>query len=279
MTIAEKMVAFVWRDLQEAASYRLAFVMQFGGLLMVLVSFFFLSRLFEEAFVSHLAPYGGDYFSFVLIGMALGTYTTLSLQTFRTTIRRSQTSGTMEALLGTQTSLPTVIVWSAQYSFLFGTIQVAVYLAAGALIFGADISLSNSVGTALALMLTVLSTAGLGIISGSFIMVLKQGDPTSFLVNGGTWILSGAVYPVSVLPTGFQSISQFLPMTHGLEAMRQSLLNGASLADVTPHLVALVIFAAVLLPVSLLLLLASVCEIGDGCSQLVVGARPDLVQP
>ena len=226
--------------------------MQFGGLFMVLVSFFFLSRLFEEAFLPHLERYGGSYFSFALIGIALGTYTTLSLQTFRTTIRRSQMNGTMEALLGTQTRLSTIIVGSSQYSFVFGTLQVGVYLLAGVAIFNADIAFGNMLGALLALALTVLSTAGLGILSASFIMVLKQGDPMSLIVNGGTWLLSGVVYPVSVLPAGLQSVSAFLPMTHGLEAMRLSLLTGASLGEIAPELLTLVVFAVVLLPVSLL---------------------------
>ncbi len=249
--MAAKLGAFLWKDLLEASSYRLAFIMQFGGLFMVLVVFFFLSRLLEDAFLPHLEQYGGNYFSFALIGIALATFTSLSLQTFRSTIRRSQTNGTMEALLSTRTRLPTIILGSSQYSFAFGAVQVVVYLVAGAVIFKADLAWGSMFGALLALSLTVLSTAGLGILSASFIMVLKQGDPLSFLVSGGSWLLSGVAYPVTVLPTGLQSFSPFVPMTHGLEAMRQSLLMGASIGDIAPQLLALTLFAAVLLPTSL----------------------------
>ena len=250
--MGSKLGAFLWRDLLEASSYRFAFMMQFGSLFMVLVSFFLLSRMFEDAFLPHLERYGGSYFSFALIGIALATYTTLSMQTFRSTIRRSQMNGTMEALLVTQTKLPTIIVGSCQYSFVFGTLQVAVSLLVGAAIFKADIAFGNMLGAILALGLTVLSTAGLGILSASFVMVIKQGDPISFLTNGATWLLSGVAYPVAVLPSGLQPLSRLVPTTHGLEAMRLSLLNEASLGDVAPQLLVLALFAVALLPAGLL---------------------------
>ncbi len=247
-----KPLAFLWRDIVEAASYRFAFISQFGSLFLMLVSFFFLSRLLEAAFLPHLEPYGGDYFSFVLIGVALGTYTTLSLQVFNQTIRRSQMSGTMEALLSTQTSLPVIVLSSALYSFLLGTLHVVVYLVAGVVVFDARLEGANFVGAGLVLLLTILSTASIGIISASFIMVVKQGDPVTLLFNGASWLLSGVMYPVAVLPGSLQGISAFLPMTHGLEGMRLALLKGASLGELAPELGVLALFAGVLLPASLL---------------------------
>jgi len=93
---------------------------------------------------------------------------------------------------------------------------------------------------------------GFGIISGSFILVYKQRDPLSMAVTSGAFLLSGVVYPVSVLPGWLQVGSWVLPHTYALEALRLTLLQGASLSQVAPQLIALVFFSMGVLPLSFL---------------------------
>jgi ABC-2 type transport system permease protein len=64
-------------------------------------------------------------------------------------------------------------------------------------------------------------------------------------------LLGGVFYPVSALPEWLQGIARFLPITYGLEAMREVLLKGATLRTVLPDLVTLIFFASILIPVSL----------------------------
>jgi ABC-2 type transport system permease protein len=58
------------------------------------------------------------------------------------------------------------------------------------------------------------------------------------------------MYPVSVLPPPLQAIARLIPVTYSLEGMRAALLSGAGWAVLWPSLVALLIFAVVLIPVS-----------------------------
>lgn len=67
-----KPISFVKRDFLIAAIYRLSFVMQTVGIFISALMFFFLSRLIGKGVQDHLTPYGGDYFSFVLIGTTSG---------------------------------------------------------------------------------------------------------------------------------------------------------------------------------------------------------------
>jgi ABC-2 type transport system permease protein len=71
------------------------------------------------------------------------------------------------------------------------------------------------------------------------------------MVQGFSYLLGGVYYPVSVLPGWGQALAQVLPITHALEAMRQCLLNGASLADVRGSILGLLIFSAVAGPLSM----------------------------
>jgi ABC-2 type transport system permease protein len=65
-------------------------------------------------------------------------------------------------------------------------------------------------------------------------------------------LLGGVLYPVTVLPGWLQPVSYLIPLTYSLRAMRRAILTGDSLSALSPDLLALSLFAAVLLPVSFL---------------------------
>ncbi|HEA69513.1 MAG TPA: ABC transporter permease, partial [Desulfobacterales bacterium] len=65
-----KPAAFLKRDLQIALSYKLQFLLQFVGIFFSSMVFFFVSKLIGGGISAQLAPWGGDYFSFVIIGVA-----------------------------------------------------------------------------------------------------------------------------------------------------------------------------------------------------------------
>ena len=123
-----KTLAFIHRDFLNESSYKFAFIIQFIGIFFTVFSFFFLSKLIGKAASPYLKPYGGDYFSFVLIGIALAGYLQVSLRSFSNSTRNAQVLGTLEALLVTQTQIPTIIFSSTLYSFLLTSFRVIVYL-------------------------------------------------------------------------------------------------------------------------------------------------------
>lgn len=173
----KKSLAFVCKDFICDSSYQFAFVAQFIGILLSVMTFFFLSKLFGSAISPYLKLYGGDYFSFVLIGLAFGNYLRVSLSSFSNCIREAQILGTLEAILLTQTEIPTIIVCSALYSFVITSMRVIVFLLLGVFAFGLEMGKANFGGAFLILSITIVAFSSLGIISASFIMVLKRGDP------------------------------------------------------------------------------------------------------
>jgi ABC-2 type transport system permease protein len=241
--VFSKILAIFKRDLITATSYRLAFISQFFLPLFVVLSFFFLSQLLGEASLTGLNQYGGEYFPFVLVGIVFTTYTSVFLSSVVSTIRRGQTMGTLELVLTTRTSLGTYLAGSSVYALLQGTIVVALFLVVGVFVFGVDFQGANFAVGILVLVLSMVIMIGLGIIAGSFVLVYKQGDPFSLLINFGAFLLSGVVYPVAVLPSWLQAGSMMLPHTYALEALRMALLQGASASQVSPQLGALVLFA------------------------------------
>lgn len=247
-----KALSFVKRDLRTQISYRLSTLLLVLGILFSVSSFFFVARLMGEAARPYLNEYGGDYFAFVLIGIAFGGYQSVGLFTFSSAIRAGQTQGTLETMLVTPTRLETILFASALWNFLQSSVQVALYLVIGVFVFGAPLGRPN-LGTALlTLVLSITAFSGLGILSASFIMVAKRGDPINFVFATLSSLLSGVYYPVAVLPGWLQSLSAFLPMTHSLRAMRLALLEGASPARTARELGFLALFTVLILPAALL---------------------------
>jgi ABC-2 type transport system permease protein len=250
--LLSKPLAFLKTDFLMAATYKFAFAAQFAGIFLSALTFFFLSKLLGVSGSPHLEPYGGDYFSFVLIGIAFGSYLSVSMQSFSQAIRGGQMLGTLEALLVTQTDLPVLIVSSSLYSFVMTSIRVVAFLVIGALALGLDLGNANVLGAVVVLLLTIVCFSSLGIISASFILVLKKGDPLSWLFTHAFSLLGGVYYPVTILPDWLQSLSYVLPITYSLEGMRLALLRGYSLGELLPNIVPLVIFGLVMMPIGLL---------------------------
>ena len=110
------LTAFLTRDFYTETSYRFAFVLSIFGIIIRALIFFFLSQLIGDAASPFLADYGGDYFAFVLIGLALGSYFGVGLTGFATAVRQTQTTGTLEAMLMTPTPVSWLVVGSAAWS-------------------------------------------------------------------------------------------------------------------------------------------------------------------
>ena len=246
-------LAFLRRDWRLQLSYRFSFLLQFFGIFFNLLVFYFLSKLVGNSAAPYLKPYGGNYFAFVLIGLAFSGYFGVGLNSFAANLREAQTTGTLEAMLMTPTRLSTVIMSSSIYDYGFVTFQVFVYLALGGLLFGVQLDKGNTPAALVVLVLTIIAMTSLGIIAASFIMVLKRGDPVTLLISSLAVLLGGVYYPIQLMPQWLQQLSRLLPITYSLDAMRRALLTDASFQEIMPDIIALAIFGIVLVPLSLLI--------------------------
>ncbi|RJQ51034.1 MAG: ABC transporter permease [Actinobacteria bacterium] len=225
--------------------------MNFAGIFMAVTVFFFVSKLMGKSISPYLAQYGGDYFAFVLIGIALSGFLTTGLGVFSSSVSSAQSTGTLEAMLVTPTSLPEIVLLSSLYSFIFTALNVLVYLIFGVAVFGLDLGRANVPAAMLVLLLMVLVFSGLGIIAASFVMLFKRGDPVGWIFGSVSSVMGGTFFPVQILPAWLQKLSYLFPVFYGLRAMRLALLKGVGLAALAPDIAALAAFAALIVPLSL----------------------------
>jgi ABC-2 type transport system permease protein len=243
--------AFLKRDFNTETSYRFAFLFSLSGVFFSAFTFYFVSRLIGQSVAPLLEEYNGDYFSFVLIGIAFGGYFGLGLTSFSQALRQAQTTGTLEAMMMTPTPVSLVIVGSALWSYAFTTFRVLIYLLLGSLFLGLHLGEANYPAALVSLLLSIIAFASIGILSASVIMIIKRGEPITALLNAFAILVGGIYYPVEILPTWLESLAKLLPITYALRAMRLSLLTGASWSTLAPDLLVLAGFCVALFPLSL----------------------------
>ena len=130
------------------------------------------------------------------------------------------------------------------------SVRTAIYLGWGILLFDFPVSGANWFGAVCVLAASVLAFAGLGLLSASYSLLFKRGNPVKWLFLGVSGLVSGIMYPVSVLPNKLQLVARLVPVTYSLEGMRAAVLGHATAGELWPSLRALLLFAAVLLPFS-----------------------------
>ena len=242
--------AFLRRDLREALTYKFSFVSSVLGILLSSATFYFVAQLVPRGAPS-LGPFGGDYFAFAVVGVAFAGLLGMFQEGLSAVVRGAQVSGTLEALLVTPVPLPAVLFGSSLYSLLFQIVRTALHLGVAMAFFGLTLGRVNVAGVLAVGALTILCFLSVGVLSASFILVYKTGNPFSWVLGTVSGLLGGVVFPVSLLPPWIRWVSSLLPVTYALDGMRRSLLASASFAEVLPDVAALAIFNAVLLPLSL----------------------------
>jgi ABC-2 type transport system permease protein len=244
------LAAFVRRDFRIERSYRLAFLVQFGGSFSTLVSAGFLSHLVPGDQAS-LTRYGSDYFTFVLVGMAILGYFSVALGGFSASLQQEQEQGTLETLLASPTDPRLLLLFGAMWPFLFATLQLVVLFAAGGVLFHAKIASSHLLLAAGILILTVTAFSAMGLAASSLTIITKRTGPVISLLAATFSLLGGVLYPISVLPRALQIAAEALPMSYGLDAIRRSLVAHPNLHAIGIDALVLAIFSVVLVPLAL----------------------------
>ncbi len=245
--------AFIARDFQLEISYRFAFFLRVLSVLGLVTTLYFIAQTFlatndcpcaESPFTQWRDPLAAW-----LTGLAVLNYFMTGFSSLANAIRSEQTQGTLEGVLMTPINIPTLVASSSAWAFVQATFISFLYFFFGWLFFNVHFRGSYLLAFFI-LLLTTLVLASIGILSASFAMVFKRGDPFGILLGTGSAIFSGVFFPTQLLGNGFGKISSLLPPTYGLDGIRRVLIEGQGFNEVREPLFTLLLFLAVLMPFS-----------------------------
>jgi len=225
--------------------------------LLPLILFFFISKIVNPSDAS-LQKYGGNYFSFVIVGLAFFQYYRTALTSYTKIIRRDQMTGCLESMLCSQTSTQAVILMSTLFSTIFSTIQLFLIFMGGYFFFGFKLSQINLLSTAIIFILSLTLFLSFGLISAASIVAFKKGDPIGFLLLNTNIIVGGAFFPIEVMPSWLQKIAVIVPAKYSLDALRLTIIQGYNIVHVSEQALILLLMVLILFPISIKILLISV---------------------
>ena len=243
-----RVLAVVWRDVLVTRSYPLQFLLGILSQLVGVTSFYFIGEFVGQP--SALSETDVGYFEFVLIGMVVVTVTSAALRDVSRDLMAEQNQGTLEMLLVTPAPLWSVLSGSIVGTILFESIDLIILLGIGAVFAGITFGTEAIVALLLVLPLTFAAFTVFGLVATGILLVVKRGDPVSGTVNRLVSLLSGAYFPVSVMPVWLQVLSWSLPSTYALRGLREVILEGAGLSAILDEAAILAGFAAIGLPLA-----------------------------
>jgi ABC-2 type transport system permease protein len=207
--------AFIFRDLSIERSYRFDLLLKLGCVISQLAVFYFISRYFANP----------QYFHFVFVGIIFSGFFQFWLGVFSDAIRQEQYWGTLEPVF-MSASRPIILLFSSvSGKFVIFAMEMIFIVILGKAFLG-DAFNVHPLWFIPLFALNSLALGGIGLISGSFIMYFKRGDPVNFILGTAFDLLSGIYFPIAVFPEFIKYFSAILPTTSALNVWRSVLLEG-----------------------------------------------------
>ncbi|MBI4982179.1 MAG: ABC transporter permease [Candidatus Omnitrophica bacterium] len=244
----KKIIAFLKKTFLVESSYQFPLALNIASIFLGLLSYFFINKLFGQKITTHLELFGVDYFSYVLVSTGLFGYISVGINSFPQKIADEQMEGTLEAIILTPTKTKIILAGLGIWNFIVASVDFAIYAILGLFVFRVNLGSANLASVALVLILSILSFTGLGIISASFVVIFKRGNPLAWVIGAFEGIVGGIFFPISVLPGWLQIISMLFPVTYAVKAMELAVYRGYTIYQLKTELTILVIFSTVLLP-------------------------------
>jgi ABC-2 type transport system permease protein len=219
------LLAVIRRDYMVARSYRLAFAFDLFFTILNLLVAYFVSKTFA-GFESESLGGAPSYFDFAAVGLTLSAVVTATSTGLATRIREEQLTGTLEALIAQPVTPSELAFGFAGFPVSFATLRTAAYLLVAGTLLGLDVSKASWPGFIVILLLTATAFVGIGILAGALVLVVKRADVLTGAILFALSLISGAAFPVSVLPDWLEKIGRLSPMRPAFDGVRAALFGG-----------------------------------------------------
>ena len=193
-----------------------------------------LAQMFFFVYLGTFATGAGNA-GFYIIGNAIQITAVSGIFGVTMSVGGERETGTLPYLFGTPANRIVMFFGRAFMHILDGMLGVVIAFVWGVVLIGLDLSQTNLAALMLTILITTISTCGLGLLMGCLSLITVNVMFVNNFVYFLLLIFSGANVPIADLPDWMQAISYALPLTRGIAAAR-SLISGAPLASVAPML-------------------------------------------
>jgi ABC-2 type transport system permease protein len=165
-----------------------------------------------------------DIIGYLFLGMLALNLASAGFWGVAFSIRMELDAGTLEPGWLTPTRRETFIVGLTGAALLIAVVSTAILVLIGIWLFGAEMAPRLAIALPI-LPIASIGVLGIGYLVGAVVMRMREAN---FFVDAADFIfvaLSGAAFPILVLPDAIRWVSYLLPTTHALDLMRVAALD------------------------------------------------------
>lgn len=213
---------FLVKDLKIYFSYKFNILIQICFVLIFLVFINYLFLSLSINFINDQSISMGK----IVIGIALIDFMISCMSAFNREVRTAQQFGTFEILFQAGVSIYLVMIASYSFTFFKTTSRVLIYILICSFIFDIDFNFYNIPLFVFLMIFFSLPFIGVGLISASFIIYFKQGNPINMIVSIISIFSSGIFFSVNSLPMELHWLSDYNPLSNSIEIITSTIMLG-----------------------------------------------------
>ena len=165
-----------------------------------------------------------EFTGFVVLGGAMTAYWLNVLWSMAAQFYWEKETGNLELYIIAPTSLMAILLGMAIGGIVFSTVRALAVMTLGLLIFRVEVSVVSIPQLLGVFLLTLVALYGLGMLFSSlFLLYGRQASHLSNLLQEPVFLVSGFYFPVRALGSVVALGASVIPITLGLDAMRQLL--------------------------------------------------------
>ncbi len=167
-----------------------------------------------------------EYVGFVILGGAMTAFWLNVLWSMGAQLYWERSSGNLELYIMAPGSMMAVLAGMALGGMILTCVRAGVIMSVGVLIFQVPFAPISWPLLLFTFLLTLLALYGLGMMFASvFLLWGREAWHIVNLFQEPVYLLTGMNFPLKVFPTFLATITAVIPLTAGMDAMRQLLFN------------------------------------------------------
>jgi ABC-2 type transport system permease protein len=189
---------------------------------------------------------------YLVIGALFWGFMSVLFEEVANSITWERWEGTIEYTFMAPIRRITHLAGMCLFAILYSMARTIIVLAAVALFFDFSLEKANLSGALLVLFVASPAFIGLGLIAAVLpLLSPERGAQATHIIQGIILLVSGVYYNIQVLPGWLQPLAHLSPGTYALIAERKAILEGATIPELWPQMLALLVIGTVLIPLGL----------------------------
>jgi ABC-2 type transport system permease protein len=189
------------------------------------------------------------YFDFLLPGLISLSIMQMSVFSVAFVFAQYKEKGVLKRLLATPMLPRQFVTANVITRLLVAMVQAAIFIVVGVLLFHAQVIGSYWL-IALVVALGAIMFLGLGFTISGLSKTVESVPAIANLVVFPMLFLGGTFFPLTSMPHWLQNFAQFLPLTYFSTALREVMTKNAGFGDISKDLIAMAIWAVILVVLS-----------------------------